>query len=60
MSFEVFHIPDDYNPEPEPGEEPYDPGWYWWPCHPGCLPDGLPIGPFDTEEEAEKDAHDEW
>jgi hypothetical protein len=27
-------------------------GWYWWACSPGCLPDGDPCGPFDTEEEA--------
>ena len=27
-------------------------GWYWWPCFPGCLPDGDPIGPFDYEQEA--------
>jgi len=32
------------------------PGFYWWSCFPGCLPDGEPIGPFETEEEAVKDA----
>lgn len=32
------------------------PGFYWWPCHPGCLPDGEPVGPFDTEAEAMADA----
>lgn len=26
-------------------------GWYWWPCFPGCLPDGDPSGPFATEQE---------
>jgi hypothetical protein len=26
--------------------------WYFWACFPGCLPDGDPEGPFDTEEEA--------
>lgn len=31
-------------------------GWYWWPCFPGCLPDGDPTGPFDTEDEAIADA----
>lgn len=31
-------------------------GWYWWPCFPGCLPDGEPVGPFDTEAEATCDA----
>jgi hypothetical protein len=33
-------------------------GWYWWPCFPGCLPDGDPMGPFDSEEEATRDAQD--
>lgn len=27
-------------------------GWYWWPCQPGDLPDGDPVGPFKTEAEA--------
>ena len=38
-------------------EENYD-GYYWWPCLPGCLPDGDPIGPFDTEQEAIDDARE--
>ena len=33
-------------------------GWYWWPCFPGCLPDGDAEGPFDTGEEAQEDAQD--
>lgn len=33
-------------------------GWFWWSCFPGCLPDSDPIGPFDTEAEAEADAQD--
>ena len=33
-------------------------GWYWWPCFPGCLPDGEPSGPFNTEAEALEDAQD--
>ena len=32
------------------------PGFYWWPCFPGCLPDGEPIGPFQNEQEAITDA----
>lgn len=32
--------------------EPFPTGFYWWPCLPGCLPDGDAIGPFETEEEA--------
>jgi hypothetical protein len=43
-SCEVFFIEDDTEELPI--------GWYWWACFPGCLPDGDPIGPFDTEEEA--------
>lgn len=31
-------------------------GWYYQPCLPGCLPDGEPHGPFDSEEEALEDA----
>lgn len=31
-------------------------GWYYWPCFPGCLPDGDPVGPFETEAEAIADA----
>lgn len=35
-----------------------DPGWYWWACFPGCLPDGDPIGPFNTQQEAIADAQE--
>ena len=31
-------------------------GWYWWSCLPGCLPEGDPAGPFDTEAAALDDA----
>ena len=24
------------------------PGWFWWSCRCGFLPDGLPTGPFGT------------
>lgn len=34
-------------------------GWYYWPCFPGCLPDGDPVGPFATEAEALADAREE-
>jgi len=33
-------------------------GWYYWFCFPGCLPDGEPTGPFDTEEAALADARE--
>lgn len=48
--------------EDYPSEEPEDAleadKWYWWSCLPGCLPDGEPNGPFDTENEALADARD--
>ena len=40
------------------GEDPYEPGWYWWTCLPGCLPASEPAGPFPTEAEALADAQD--
>ena len=49
---EVFYAEDDN----ELGEMPA--GWYWWACFPGCLPDGDPFGPFETEAEALADAQD--
>ena len=55
---EVFHIPNDYQPETEDGNQQFPDGWYWWSCLPGCLPDGDPIGPFESEEEALADAQD--
>ena len=33
-----------------------DRGWYWNAGFPGCLPDGEPSGPFETEQDAIKDA----
>ena len=35
---------------------PLPAGWYYWTCLPGCMPEGDPIGPFETEELAEEDA----
>ena len=32
-------------------------GWYWQACFPGCLPDGDPMGPFETESDAMSDAN---
>ena len=31
------------------------PGWFWWACRPGCLPDGLPTGAFATSYLAYRD-----
>jgi hypothetical protein len=53
-SFEVFIVP---NPNWAMDQDTeYDPGYYWWACSPGCLPDGEPIGPFETSAEAYHDA----
>ena len=37
---------------------PLAPGFYWWSCFPGCMPDSDPIGPFATYAEALADAHE--
>ena len=53
--FEVFWHEPDLNSE-------YDccfwgkPGWYWWSCFEGCLPDSEPVGPFSTSLRAMCDA----
>lgn len=54
---EVFYNEQDkrYGPVPEESS-PLERGYYWWPCFPGCLPDGEPNGPFDTEALAIADA----
>lgn len=33
--------------------DPLEPGWYFWYCLPGCLPDSDPCGPYATAAEAE-------
>ena len=45
----------------DPGETAYglaEPGWYYWMCFPGCLPDSDPLGPFRTMQEALDDARE--
>ena len=59
-SFKVFFM-DNW---PDGGEREEDwpelkPGWYWWACSPGCLPDADPTGPFAYSQQAHEDA-DEW
>ena len=48
-SFEVFEV------EPRSPLD-LDAGFYWWACHPGCLPEGEPVGPFASAKEAIADA----
>ena len=55
-SFETFFYYDAFGPEHPPRLG--DRGWYWHACFPGCLPEGDLSGPFETEEEAIKDADD--
>ena len=53
-SVEIFHR---YKSGPnidQDGEFPAD-GIYWQSCFPGCLPDGDPVGPFDTPFQAYQD-----
>jgi hypothetical protein len=59
-SFEVFYLDaGTIAAESLTDEEgtPLEPGFYWWACFPGCLPDGEPSGPYQTEEEAIEDAN---
>ncbi len=35
-----------------------NPGYYWWSCFPGCLPDSDPVGPFDSEVDAINNANE--
>ena len=67
---EVFYMSDDeiesYGHDsiwfcPDDGFTYMPGGWYYWPCLPGCLPDGDPIGPFESEQAAIDDAQaDAW
>ena len=36
-----------------------DDGYYYWPCFPGCMPDGEANGPFPTLEAAVAAAQEE-
>jgi hypothetical protein len=62
-SFEVFYDDADTSPWSDaprnfdPHGEPVQSGFYWWSCFPGCLPDGDPSGPFETEQDAIDDAN---
>lgn len=55
-SFEVFEhkplIPF------EGDDEPFEHGFYWRACFPGCVPDSSAFGPFKTAQEAFNDAQD--
>ncbi len=36
------------------------PGFYFWACFPGCLPDSDPSGPYEMSVEAVAAAFDDW
>jgi hypothetical protein len=36
------------------------PGWFWWSCRRGFLPDGLPTGPFATSYAAYRNVATPW
>ena len=68
-SFEAFYADQDdcqqymenwrlEEPRGDDEESPYTPGWYYWACFPGCMPDSDPIGPYESEELAEQAARD--
>lgn len=64
-SFEVFW--DDADVSEHGGDarnydgdgKPVSPGWYWWSCSPGCVPDGEATGPFASSRQAHESA-DPW
>ena len=56
---EVFYVDDLDVEDDETVFYQREPGWYWWACFPGCLPDSDPIGPFASEREAIEDAQSE-
>lgn len=58
-SFEVFWETESICTDDDCGCTQRAPGWYWWACSPGCVPDGGPEGPHATSRAALEDA-DEW
>jgi hypothetical protein len=36
------------------------PGWFWWSCRRGFLPDGQPTGPFGTSYAAYRNVAGQW
>jgi hypothetical protein len=54
---EVLHVGlDEYVDASGGCLDPLPSGWYWQACFPGCLPDGEPHGPFNSEAVALADA----
>ena len=55
---EVFFYTD-YDHHAENPEDSLEPGYYFWYCFPGCLPDGEPFGPYETELAAKEAAQED-
>jgi hypothetical protein len=56
-SFEIFwhggkYITHGVHSETEGEADEWSPGWYWWSCFPGCIPDGSPDGPYSSSRDA--------
>jgi hypothetical protein len=53
---EVFYIDDQTaklsRERSDLSDELNEPGWYYWPCFPGCLPDGPANGPYNSDTAA--------
>ena len=54
---EVFYL--DGTEEKEDAEEPFEAGWYYWYCFPGCLSESGPFGPYASPQEAEAAAQED-
>lgn len=57
-NIEVFEV-DQNEIDPDHFASETGPGWYYWACFPGCLPDGEANGPYGTESEAIREAYGE-
>lgn len=55
---EIFRVPEDY-PLVDDDGAPLEPGWYFWYCMPGCLPDSDAFGPHASAADAERAARED-
>lgn len=56
---EVFYISKKEIASGDWDETIEEPGWYYWFCFPGCMPDSEPFGPFESEQAAIDDAREQ-
>jgi hypothetical protein len=55
-SFEIFWDDGDNGRNFDSQGELVKPGWYWWACSPGCVPDSDAYGPFASSRQALENA----